>query len=264
MAKNGLRTFDSDMHVFEPADLYQNYMNPKWGKRVPIGKPRTKHGMTRYFINDGEPIRSPSEVVSFHENRMAERFNDSLARDYDNVSQLAAMDKEGLDIAVLFRTSPLHTNESFEPDYANDLCKAWNDWMVDFCKADSKRLKASALITLHDVDLAVGEAKRAAKNGAVGLSLCPEPINGRQIHDSYFDPLWSPAGAAAAAAGVQGPLRGTPESGPAGQSAAQSHRADSRRQRFYRRRRAGALSRAQGRLPRRQLRLVALAALSPR
>jgi uncharacterized protein len=103
------------------------------------------------------------------------------------------MDKEGLDIAVLFRTSPLHTNENFEPEYANDLCKAWNDWMADFCKADPKRLKASALITLHDVDLAVSEAKRAVKNGAVGLSLCPEPINGRQMHDYYFDPLWQEA-----------------------------------------------------------------------
>ena len=54
-------------------------------------------------------------------------------------------------------------------------------------------MKASALITLHDVDLAVKEAKRAVKNGAVGLSLCPEPINGRQIHDRYFDPLWQEA-----------------------------------------------------------------------
>ena len=158
MPKNGFQAFDSDMHVFEPADLYTKYMNPKWGDRIPHGEPRKKHGMTRYFLGNGEPIRSPSPVVSFHENRMADRFNESLARDYDNVSQLKAMDKEGLDIAVLFRTSPLHTNESFEPEYANDLCKAWNDWMVDFCKADPNRLKASALITLHDVDLAVADA----------------------------------------------------------------------------------------------------------
>ena len=193
MAKNGFRAFDSDMHVFEPADLYTQYMNPKWEERIPRGAQRKKHGMTRYFLGDGSPIRPPSEVVNFHENRMADRFNESLARDYDNVSQLAAMDKEGLDVAVLFRTSPLHTNESFEPEYANDLCKAWNDWMADFCKANPKRLKASALITLHDVDLAVKEAKRAVKNGAVGLSLCPEPINGKQIHDYYFDPLWQEA-----------------------------------------------------------------------
>ena len=92
MAKNGFRAFDSDMHVFEPADLYIKYMNPKWSERIPRGKPRTKHGMTRYFLGDGKPIRPPSDVVSFHENRMADRFNESLARDYDNVSQLAAMD----------------------------------------------------------------------------------------------------------------------------------------------------------------------------
>ena len=24
-----------------------------------------------------------------------------------------------------------------------------------------------------------------------GLSLCPEPINGKRIHDRYFDPLWA-------------------------------------------------------------------------
>ena len=36
MAKNGFRAFDSDMHVFEPADLYKKYMNPKWGERIPV------------------------------------------------------------------------------------------------------------------------------------------------------------------------------------------------------------------------------------
>ena len=34
MAKSGFRAFDSDMHVFEPADLYTKYMNPKWGERI--------------------------------------------------------------------------------------------------------------------------------------------------------------------------------------------------------------------------------------
>ena len=91
MAKNGFRAFDSDMHVFEPADLYNKYMNPKWGDRIPRGAQRKKHGMTRYFLGDGSPIRPPSDVVNFHENRMADRFDESLARDYDNASQLAAM-----------------------------------------------------------------------------------------------------------------------------------------------------------------------------
>ena len=34
--------------------------------------------------------------------------------DYDPVSQLQGMDMEGLDVAVLFRTSPLHCDETLE------------------------------------------------------------------------------------------------------------------------------------------------------
>lgn len=202
MSKNGLRIMDSDMHVFEPHDLYLKYMDSKWGDRIPRGYPREKrpsmglekHGMNRYFLGDGTPIRTPGEVVKFHERRQAKQYEKPASRDYDAVSQLEAMDGEGLDVAILFRTSPMHTNEDFEPEYANDFCRAWNDWAADFSKENPKRLKPSALITLHDVSLAVEEARRAVTElGAVGLSLCPEPINGRQIHDFYFDALWAEA-----------------------------------------------------------------------
>jgi len=110
------------------------------------------------------------------------------------VSQLEAMDEEGLDIAVLFRTFPLHCDDSLEAEYANDLCRAWNDWMADFCKADPMRLRPSALITLHDVDMAVDETRRAITQlGAIGLCLVPEPSNGKHIHDRYYDPVWREA-----------------------------------------------------------------------
>ena len=194
MARNGFKILDSDMHVFEPHDLYLKYMDPKWGDRIPRAEPRKKHGATRYRLGDGTPIRAPSGVVVFHEEKNAHRYDKPLSMNYDPVSQLEAMDVEGLDAAVLFRTSPLHTDETFEAEYANDLCRAWNSWMGDFCREDPKRLMGSALITLHNVNLAVDEAHRAVKElGASGLSLCPEPINGRQIHDFYFDPLWAEA-----------------------------------------------------------------------
>ena len=52
----------------------------------------------------------------------------------------------------------------------------------------------SALITLHDVDLAVDETRRAITElGAIGLCLVPEPANGRHIHDRYYDPVWREA-----------------------------------------------------------------------
>jgi predicted TIM-barrel fold metal-dependent hydrolase len=207
MAKNGFKVLDSDMHVFEPYDLYLKYMNPKWGDRIPRGAPRKKHGQIKFTYANGKPLRpsgtqalsatAPSPIqgeTSPGESEVAHRYTRALERDYDAVSQLEAMDTEGLDAAVLFRTFPLHCDDALEAEYANDLCRAWNSWVADFCAVNPGRLKPSALITLHDVDLAVDETRRAVEDlGAVGLSLVPEPNNGRHIHDRYYDPLWRAA-----------------------------------------------------------------------
>ena len=41
MAKNGFKAMDSDMHVFEPADLWQRYIDPKYAERAPKGLNRS-------------------------------------------------------------------------------------------------------------------------------------------------------------------------------------------------------------------------------
>ncbi len=41
MAKNGFKVMDSDMHVFEPADLWQRYIDPKYADRAPKGLNRS-------------------------------------------------------------------------------------------------------------------------------------------------------------------------------------------------------------------------------
>lgn len=192
MARNGYKVFDSDMHVYDSQDLYQKYMDPKWGDRIPVGRKRTKHGRIEFSLGSGKVLRPREKLLTHGEAQVADRYGYALEHGYDAASQVVAMDNEGLDVAVLFRTSPLHCDDDFEPEYANDLCRAWNDWITDFCKEDPRRLKASGLLTLHDVELAVAEARRAVKElGAVGLSVCPEPVNGRRIHDRYFDPLWA-------------------------------------------------------------------------
>lgn len=192
MAKNGFNTFDSDMHVYDSPDLYKTYMDPKWGERIPVAEGWSKHGRPQFKIGGGTKLRPREKLLDHGEQMVESRYGFALQRNYDAVSQVQAMDMEGLDVAALFRTSPLHCDETFAAEYANDLCRAWNSWIADFCKVDPKRLKASALITLHDVDLALDEVRRAVNElGVAGLSLCPEPINGKRIHDRCFDPLWA-------------------------------------------------------------------------
>jgi len=63
--KNGLRTFDSDMHVYDPADLYVKYMNPKWGERIPRGQRNGKHGRVDFQFGGGNKFRPVTEVIDY-------------------------------------------------------------------------------------------------------------------------------------------------------------------------------------------------------
>ena len=40
MARDGFKVFDSDMHVLEPVDLWERYMDGPWKHRAPRGTAR--------------------------------------------------------------------------------------------------------------------------------------------------------------------------------------------------------------------------------
>ena len=40
MAKNGFKVFDSDMHLVEPVDLWERYIDPAYKDRAPKGLSR--------------------------------------------------------------------------------------------------------------------------------------------------------------------------------------------------------------------------------
>ncbi len=205
MSKQGFKVLDSDLHVLEPRDLYLTYMDPKWGNRIPRGEPRNAIQSVHFVTADGKAVRTapvldeayrgPSwEIQEDVEHRESPRFQVGMERDFDPVSQLTAMDMEGIDAAVLFRTVPLHTDDTQEPEYAMALCRAWNDWISDFCRTDPTRLKAAGLVTLHDADLAVDEIRRiVTERGHTAICMTPEPIHGRQLAERYFDPVWAEA-----------------------------------------------------------------------
>jgi predicted TIM-barrel fold metal-dependent hydrolase len=123
--------------------------------------------------------------------RVAWRFEHGFEHNFDSASQVEAMDREGCDIAVLFRTYPLILDDTLEPEYALAVARAWNDWMTDFCRYSPERLKAACLIPMHDVDMAVDEVRRVRQLGHIAVCMTPEPHNGRHIHDPYYEPLWA-------------------------------------------------------------------------
>ena len=105
------------------------------------------------------------------------------------------MDIEGVDVAALFRTNGgtwIVGLDDLEPDYAAALCRAYNNWMRDYCATDPDRLKGIALLPLQALDLAIEEARRAVTElRFVGVTVHTEPVNGRLLYDEEVEPLWT-------------------------------------------------------------------------
>src|SRR5258705_8374823 len=97
----------------------------------------------------------------------------------DLPTRLADMDKEGIDLSVLFPTSSFSVNSMIERDYAIAYARAYNDFIADVC-SQSPRLKGVALVPLQDPKAAVAEANRAVTK--LGLASIAVATQGMKEH----------------------------------------------------------------------------------
>jgi len=199
MAKNGFRVLDSDLHLMEPPDLYERYLDPAFRDRAP----RAAHQLPGHYagwVLEGRPVPpwiGDSQVLRANEPMDLQSrsvMRDGWDRQFDPASSLRAMDAEGIDVAVMFRTaaSMLISLDSLEPAHALALCRAFNDWVADYCREDPARLKATTIVPQHDAALAAQEARRSVEElGSLGIVLLPMPVAGKHVHDPEFDVLWA-------------------------------------------------------------------------
>jgi uncharacterized protein len=194
--KSGFKILDSDMHLREPADLWDKYMDPAWREHAPKMLSSTARSSAMVLI-EGKILQgyNPSYRGGiFNASRIDKEIADYRARGFDAASQLHAMDREGLDVAALYPSIGLGImmRSEMDPKLAAAIARAYNDWLHDFCRADPKRLKGVAMIALHDPGEAVKEAQRAVgKLGFIGVFARPEPLRNLPWHSRYFDSLWS-------------------------------------------------------------------------
>ena len=121
----------------EPVDLWERYIDPEFKDRAPrrlserrwdirtVVEGEVMAGMT----DDNYPAANPAE-----ENALAERYADEIAVNFDPASQIKAMDKEGLDLAVLYPTSGMYitAKNGMDPRFAEAACRAYNNWLYDY------------------------------------------------------------------------------------------------------------------------------------
>ena len=198
MAKNGFRILDSDMHIMEPPDLWERYLEPEF-------KPLAPRGVTSENVRDlrmqhpdgrlwGLPDVHAGNVTQGHNFEKNQGiYGDHSARGWAADVQLEAMDIEGIDVAVLYPTRGLQalSEGDMDPRFAAALARAYNNWLHDFCSADPARLLGAGMVSPFDVDEAVAETRRCTRElGFRGIFMRSNPVNGRNFHDDYYEPLW--------------------------------------------------------------------------
>ena len=152
MIANGWRTADSDMHVMEPPDLWQRYIDPAFLDAAPVGLDEIRRDM-RVLVKDHvlsisnrERVRTPWSTGIGWRPHQDDAYSHAEKRGWDAPSQLEAMDAEGLDAAVLFPSRGLFVlgldtvdeagANGYEPELAAAIARAYNDWLHDFCETD--------------------------------------------------------------------------------------------------------------------------------
>lgn len=193
MARHGFKVFDSDMHILEPADLWERYMPPEFRSIAPRGVLSDSVRDVRLLL-PGMPQPTGARHVGRNFARNQKLYAEHARRGWGPDVQLDAMDVEGIDVAVLFPSRGLSalTQPNMDAAYARAIARAYNDWLFEFCQAAPQRMLGAGMISVYDIDHAVEETHRAVEElGFRAIFLRSNVVNGKNWHDAYYEPLWN-------------------------------------------------------------------------
>src|SRR5881628_1220379 len=169
---------DGDGHVIEVDATYER-IDPKYRER----RPRYTQAGRGYIVRlvDGK-VWGPETDIGFvgvngnlpppkgkaiHYRRMGT---------YNPWARLADMDRDQIDVAVIYPTDELPLTVTHDAGFAAARARAYNDWLHDYCQVCPQRLKGIGLVALQDIDGAIAEMHRAVDGPALP-----------SLFRSYFD-----------------------------------------------------------------------------
>jgi uncharacterized protein len=192
---------DADGHTMEPDDLWTQRMDAsRWGDWIP-----------RKVVEDGAyEITYTGGVVRAGGRELQDRlaagagitpqqFHELLASlrvpgGHDPHARLADMDRDGIDVAVLYPSQamffgPLDPIPALrDVEFVGDCIRAYNDWVAEYCSAAPKRLFGMAAVPLQDVERAVDDL------GLRGAFIRPSAyVDELPLSHPVYDPFWAAA-----------------------------------------------------------------------
>jgi len=194
---NGNKVIDTDGHVMEPNDLYDRYLEEKFKpdledlKREAAGRPSKYFFGIFHQLNTGRPLGVPhpdQPLVRTGRNPRGDK--PDMRGGWDPHIRIKDMDREGIDIAVLFATVVSSFCSLKTIDFEIAMIRAYHRWLADYCSAYPDRLKGVAVVPMRDPERA-GDLIRmvAHEPWAVGVYLSGH-IEDRLLDHPALHPIW--------------------------------------------------------------------------
>lgn len=193
--------FDTDAHVEESQETFAGI---KGSDEILEAAPRVIEGKRRgFWLIEGKlvPRLSGKGVNTFgapHIRRQAgyvdpeRRARVESQEMSDPGARLADMDAEGIDVSVVFPTLFLVYTLADDPRLVAAMCRAYNEWVAEKCRATSGRIRWVAAVPLPDVRASVDEIHHAKTLGACGI-LVLGTVGDMLLGDRRLDPLYAAA-----------------------------------------------------------------------
>ena len=197
--KNGFKVVDTDTHLMEPDFVFEKFIDEKYKSQAPKMGVAPQSGR-RTFLVEGEPFtrehgKYPMAAPAFLDSvrKAMRRFERAAKTGYSAESRIWDMDEQGVDVQIVYPTAAgqMLGREFHDPKLLAACCRAYNDWSADFTSKAADRIKWAAILPMQDVEEAIREAHRTAKNGAVSFYVRPNPVRGRTIFCEEYMPLWT-------------------------------------------------------------------------
>jgi predicted TIM-barrel fold metal-dependent hydrolase len=193
---------DSDTHVTEAADLWTSRVPAKLKDRVPRVEWDEEKQEQAWYIGD-EWINSVgiTAIAGWKEPYPSHppTYEQCHPGAYDANARLEYMDEVGIWAMVLYPNVGGFGNQVFgrldDPEAKLACVRAYNDFLIDWSSADSRRLIPIMTLPYWDVDAAVAEIQRCASTGHRGALFTGEPQSFGQplLASRHWDPIWAAA-----------------------------------------------------------------------
>src|SRR5262245_44906051 len=164
----GAPVIDADSHKIENPAIFLDYVEPRYRGRL-----RTvtdQYGEQRVAITDRNPHTGALDLVRLFP--QPDGFGKGAFRAYHpetamgalfNRIRLQHMDREGIDVQVLYGSLTLTLTSVIDAELAAALCRAYNNYIRDDCEPYRTRLVPVGIVPLQDVGEAISEMHRCVE-----------------------------------------------------------------------------------------------------